>query len=210
MEISSSTLGEYRIMAKLDESQIKEIIDKNNKIIEKQINFDTFVETGTFFGQTIEKMGSVFEHCYSIELDNNLFHRASDKFKNNENISILHGSSVKALPQIFTNFSDKPVIFFLDAHYSHGITARDPLYDPPVLIELDIILKQRFLNGFFNDIIIIDDAGQFGSYKENEDWSNVTVTNIQKILSKFKMKADSYIHNDRMIIHLIGVENKNE
>ena len=111
------------------------------------------------------------------------------------------------LPKLFSNFSDKPVIFFLDAHYSHGETARDPLYDPPVLIEVKTILEQRALNGFFNDIIIIDDAGQFGSYKQNEDWSDVTVGNVQKILKKFKIKANSYIHNDRMIIHLIRIEN---
>ena len=70
-------------------------------------------------------------------------------------INILRGDSSKVLPIILSKI-DKPALFWLDGHYSAGITAKGDL-NTPILKELKLILNHKIKK----NIILIDDARCF-------------------------------------------------
>ena len=59
------------------------------------------------------------------------------------------------LPKILSNLRDR-CIFWLDAHYSGGVTAKGDL-DTPIIKEIEIILEHPIRD----HIILIDDAQYF-------------------------------------------------
>ena len=72
---------------------------KLNDIINKY-NLKTFVETGTGEGDSLFYAAKhSFEHCYSIELNNQLF-KKTFKIFNSDYISVLNGSSSQELRKL--------------------------------------------------------------------------------------------------------------
>ncbi|CAG0944339.1 hypothetical protein ANRL1_01700 [Anaerolineae bacterium] len=132
---------------------------KQNTLTEyaERYHLRVLVETGTFYGAMVEAMRNSFDQIYSIELDPYLADRARKKFKSDRHIEIRQGDSGKVLSDIVEKL-DQKALFWLDAHYSAGVTARGTI-DTPILQELDIILSSR-LKGH---VIIIDDARNFGT-----------------------------------------------
>jgi hypothetical protein len=113
------------------------------------------VETGTYLGAMVYAMRNTFRRIYSVELSHRLFTKAQARFGRFSHISILEGNSAAVLPQLLHSLRE-PVLFWLDGHYSGGITSRADK-DTPVLSEVTIILqqmKQEF-------VILIDDARLF-------------------------------------------------
>ncbi len=86
-------------------------------------------------------------------------------------------------------------IFFLDGHYSHGITGRGNK-DVPLLEEL----KTIDCNYNYSGVIIIDDARLFGTVKD-EDWSDITESNILNCFNNNKI-VESFFYDDRYVIFL--------
>ena len=118
-------------------------------------SYSVLVETGTYMGDMVEAQKKRFRKIFSIELGTDLFNKATKRFKNDKNVTILQGDSGKVLPKILLEI-DEPAIFFLDGHYSAGITARGEK-DCPIFDELDAI----FNGTNFNHILLIDDARCF-------------------------------------------------
>jgi hypothetical protein len=121
----------------------------------REFNISTFVETGTYLGDTVAAMSRDFSRIYSIELNARLAARARRRFRNESHIEILSGDSATVLPTILRRISE-PSLFWLDAHYSGGITARGHA-DTPILEELAQILSHPVQN----HVILIDDARCF-------------------------------------------------
>ena len=111
-----------------------------------------FIETGTFKGDTIEAVKNDFYKIYSIELGQNLFEYASNRFANYDHISILQGNSSEILPKIIKDI-ERPCLFWLDAHHSGGITAKAE-NNPPIMAEVACILNHPVKN----HVILMDDA----------------------------------------------------
>lgn len=122
----------------------------------KRYGIEIFIETGTFRGAMVQAVQHAFKHVYSIELDHGLYADAHQRFANLEHVQILHGFSSFYLRQICPTIN-KPILFWLDAHYSGEGTARG-LEDTPIFEELDIISRRNQ-----RDVILIDDARLFGS-----------------------------------------------
>jgi hypothetical protein len=120
-------------------------------------NLKIFVETGTYLGDMVEAMKTHFARIYSIELDPVLFKRARERFRNDNYVTVLRGDSGICLKEIVQQL-DKPSLFWLDGHYSGGITARGET-DTPILSELACILGAED----FGHVVIIDDARCFGA-----------------------------------------------
>jgi glycosyltransferase involved in cell wall biosynthesis len=159
--------------------------DKNGKpipaspLVKQQIVLDfitknkikLFVETGTFLGDMIEAIRWHVNAIYSIELSSYLYKRTKQRFVGVNHIHLLHGDSSKLLYELLP-ILDQPCVFWLDAHYSAGVTARGEK-DTPLSEELTIISNHQFIQ---QDIILIDDARDFGkgdypSLDEVRDWS---------------------------------------
>jgi hypothetical protein len=115
---------------------------------------DILVETGTYLGDMVEAQRDHFKKIYSIELSEKLFNKALKRFKDHLHIKILHGDSSIVLNKLM-NEIDKPALFWLDGHYSHGMTAKGEK-ECPVPEELTTILKNSLPH-----IILIDDARLF-------------------------------------------------
>lgn len=122
---------------------------------QQKYGYTTLVETGTYLGDMVEAQKKMFKKIISIELGTDLFKKAQKRFMNNKNVTIVEGNSGKVLPKILEDLSE-PAIFWLDGHYSEGITARGDK-DCPIFEELDAI----FSNSKFDHILLIDDARCF-------------------------------------------------
>lgn len=116
-----------------------------------------FVETGTYRGEMVEAMKPLFQKIYSIELSEQLFAAACRRFRWDRHVELIRGDSGRELGRIMTAI-DQPTLFWLDGHYSAGVTARGDK-DTPIFEELDHILRAPDLG----HVIVIDDAGHFGS-----------------------------------------------
>ncbi len=115
-----------------------------------------FVETGTYKGDMVYAMLPNFKEIYSIELDETLFQKAQKKFAWYSNVHIMHGQSGEILPKILKGIG-KPCLFWLDAHWSGGPTAKGEI-ETPIMQELQCILNHRRAE---DDVVLIDDARCF-------------------------------------------------
>jgi len=154
----------------------------------------SFIETGTYMGATIDNIKNFFQNIYTIELNENLFLYSKKKFQNNNNINCLLGNSSEQLQIILKNHN-QDTIFFLDGHWSGGETSKGS-EDVPLLKELQIINKYFKNKG----IIIIDDLRLFGT-NNNENWTNITKKNILSCIDniKFSLTLTKY---DKFIIYI--------
>jgi len=125
------------------------------KKFQKEHKLKIFIETGTYMGDMGSAIRKNFREIYSIELDKSLWERASKKFLIFSNVHILHGSSDSVLRNLLPHIKQQ-CLFWLDAHYSGGITAKGDLACP-VVGELEAI-QNHFIK---NHVILIDDADDF-------------------------------------------------
>ena len=117
---------------------------------------EVFIETGTYTGHMVLSMLDRFKKIYSIELDEVLCQKAWTKFHGYKHVHILQGESDKILENLLPNV-DAPCLFWLDAHYSGGQTAKADI-ETPIIKELEHILNHPLADRF---ILLIDDARCF-------------------------------------------------
>jgi hypothetical protein len=125
------------------------------KEYQKRYKFSVLIETGTYIGEMVEAQKKRFKKIYSIELAVDLFEKAKDRFKNDNNIIIVQGDSGKVLSKILLEVNESAV-FWLDGHYSGGVTAKGDK-ECPIFEELDAIFSREK----FNHVLLIDDARLF-------------------------------------------------
>ena len=89
------------------------------------------VETGTYRGDTTFALRAEFKRITTIELSDPLFRDACRRFAPYPHIEVLHGDSARVLAESLARTSE-PCLFWLDAHYSAGITARGDFETPIV------------------------------------------------------------------------------
>ncbi len=116
----------------------------------------TFVETGTFRGSTTEIASKIFEKVITIELSEELYKAAKEKFKDASSVSCLLGDSSVVLRELIKSIPED-VLFFLDAHWAGNLSTRANS-DSPLLDELAVLSKR---NSQHRDLIIIDDVSFF-------------------------------------------------
>lgn len=116
----------------------------------------SFVETGTYLGDTVAAMRGHFAKVISIELSQALHERALRRFRRCSNVVVLQGDSSQRLKDALQLIEGR-ALFWLDGHYSGDITAKGEL-ECPVLAELDAIST----HSRSDHVIIIDDARCFG------------------------------------------------
>jgi hypothetical protein len=121
----------------------------------RQYGLRTFVETGTFFGDTTAALEPYLDELVTIEISPDLASRARERFAGKSNVRVLEGDSGGLLPEILGKLRT-PALFWLDGHFSGGITARGD-EDTPVRTELRAILDHPLKT----HVILIDDARDF-------------------------------------------------
>jgi hypothetical protein len=134
------------------------------------------IETGTYLGDSAEVLASFFSNVITIERDEKLAKNASSRFFGKENIKVLLGSSREQIRNAIPE-SSTPTLFWLDAHYSGGVTAGadDPC---PLLEELSTIASCR---DALNTIVLIDDARALTG---SDGWPT-----IDEVCKQFELKS---------------------
>lgn len=113
------------------------------------------VETGTYRGDMVAAQRRNFDRIWSMELQPSLAAKARGRFAGAGNVTILEGDSAVLLPQIL-ELVDQPCLFWLDAHYSAGVTARGDV-DTPIAAELDAVLRHPVVG----HVVLVDDMRDF-------------------------------------------------
>ncbi len=121
----------------------------------KKFGIANFVETGTYLGDTLESIAKTGAKCLSIELDTKLYRFAHKRFSGWKNVELMQGNSGDLMHEVVRSLNE-PTLFWLDGHYSGGITAQGHK-DTPISEELSAILGHHVKG----HVILIDDARCF-------------------------------------------------
>jgi hypothetical protein len=129
-------------------------IIKQQMLLDHAQRFQTnvLVETGTFLGDMIYAMKDHFKEIYSIELSDELHARAKSAFRKSSHVHLVSGDSATALEHVLDRIRERS-LFWLDGHYSGGVTALGSARSP-VRAEIEAILRHPIKD----HVILIDDA----------------------------------------------------
>lgn len=123
------------------------------RFIKENFNINTFVETGTYKGETAIWASSLFDKVFTIEYSKQFYNETKSKYIKAKNIEFIFGDSRQELQKLLPNIGQS--IIWLDAHWcslgSYGETDQCPL-----LKELELINKYEK-----DHFILIDDARFF-------------------------------------------------
>ena len=143
------------------------------------------VESGTYCGDMVEAMKDSFDKIYSIELSQELFLKACKQFASDIHVECIHGDSGLEIGNIVKTLN-RPALFWLDGHYSGGVTSKGSI-DTPIIEELQHILE----SGESGHVIIIDDARLFGS-----DPSYLSVDELKEFIFSRRTDVEISIKDD--------------
>jgi hypothetical protein len=116
-------------------------------------SLETFVETGTYRGETTAFAASLFQRVVTLEIRQDFQDEAKANCREFSNIEFVLGDSANKLDAVVEAL-EGPALFWLDAHSGGGYFGADDYR--PVLAELAGITKSTFEN-----VVIIDDARAF-------------------------------------------------
>lgn len=146
----------------------------------------SFIETGSYLGDTIALVRRLGHKVISIELDPALYAKVQNRFRDDPDVMLIHGDCVAELPNVLQRLA-RPAVLWLDAHHSGGITARGSVDDPILacLAELrDHAVRSHSL--------LIDDASSFDGRHSRPDLVQVMLA-IRAINSEYRVKIQGDI-----------------
>jgi len=133
----------------------------------------------------VDAMKIYFDRIYSIELSKELYEKAVMRFQGVKNIVLINGDSGSEIKKILNKIS-QPALFWLDSHYSGGVTVRGAK-DTPILEELHHIINSKVAG----HVIIIDDARCFG-----QDPAYPSIDELSKFFESQGANVDFVIQDD--------------
>lgn len=156
----------------------------------KTFNTQILIETGTYLGDMVQAMKKTFSRIISFELDETLAAQAQQRFASDDHIQIVQGDSGKLLGDHIANINE-PCLFWLDGHYSGGITAKGAL-ETPIKNEMTIILSHP-IDGH---VLLIDDARCFTGANDYP-----TLDELRSFVAARKPNYKFSVEHDAIRIH---------
>ena len=123
-------------------------------LLKNEYGLETFVETGTFHGDTAAWASAHFGKVVSIEALESLYDQAVERYRAIPNLQILLGDSREILPAVVRELGG-PALFWLDAHWSGTQTAGER-EQCPLVREIEVITQSPI-----SHFILADDARLF-------------------------------------------------
>jgi hypothetical protein len=114
------------------------------------------VETGTYLGDGAVALRSVVDDVISIEVAEDLHRQAVERHGQRAGIDFVRGSSSEVLADVLAAVA-KPALFWLDGHWSGGVTGGQE-HECPVMDEITTIDRWPHAGA---SVILIDDARLF-------------------------------------------------
>jgi hypothetical protein len=130
---------------------------KQSVVLRNGIPGANWVETGTYLGDTTALLAMHSPRVITIEPDPALHANAEIRFKNYPNIELIQGISEEIFPKLIPGLEGE-FCFWLDGHYSAGVTHKGP-NDTPIRYELAEISKN--LANFRQLVVMVDDIRCF-------------------------------------------------
>jgi len=128
-------------------------------LLRHSCNKATWVETGTYLGQGASFLSQIASHVHTIEPSDECIARALGVLQDFDNVTMHKGFSEDVFPDLLGRLSGS-VCFWLDGHFSGGITTKS-LLDTPIKSELREI--GRNLHLYDRCVVLIDDIRECGS-----------------------------------------------
>ena len=125
------------------------------RLLVDELELSTFVETGTYLGDSVAAAMPLFEELHTVELSEELAAKARQRFREEPRVHVHQGDSAGVLAGLRPRLEDKPTLFWLDAHWCDP-DATPPPDECPLLRELEAIGTLRG-----NSVVLIDDARLF-------------------------------------------------
>ena len=136
------------------------------KVMKRWGGRETWIETGTYLGETTSQLAKDSEFVISLEPEPTLYKNAQQKFRNSKNIVLLNGTSELKLREAVFLARQRNLVdmsFWLDGHFSEGLTFLGEL-ECPVIFELQVIAE--VLSTEEPLTILIDDVRCFSRTNE--------------------------------------------
>lgn len=172
----------------------------------KAAEYEVAVETGTLFGDSTSRLSKYFSHVYTIEINRELYEKASAKFKDNAGIRVICGDSKQVLRELVKEIQ-RPCLFYLDAHFSGDRTTNwkksnwrgyrvDTGYSgeqPTAENQVPLFEEIKLIHDDFRSrcLIYIDDVDKFDENGVGlrdkkflgEDWTHLNLNAIRSYLA---------------------------
>lgn len=163
-------------------------------LMKKLFNVTILVESGTYQGNTIHNAISIFDHIYSVELSQEFYDAAIEKFTSYNHVSIIHGSSDLIFNALLPTLNkNQRILFWLDGHYSGDNTALGAKVTP-IKEELEAIKEA----GILDSIILIDDLRDF--FKNRRD--HPTIAQLKQLILDINPDYEVFVYGDILIAFL--------
>ncbi len=181
-----------KFLSPQDLSEYSEAISEH---VEDPNIFSTFVETGTAYGQSIDSIYQYFEKIFTVEISEKLYEWLTPQIGHWTNVQRVLGDSLIEIPKYLNSLTKEDHVFFwLDAHWSQGLSSKNHL-DVPLLEECSIIDTEYQAN---LGLVIIDDVRLFET-DDAEDWSGISKKNIIETFENFEILVTEEI-DDRLLL----------
>lgn len=161
---------------------------------------EVFIESGSFIGDGIQcALCAGFKTIYSIEISESLYLKCVERFRDKDNVHLIHGDSPLILNRLLSDIN-VPITFWLDGHNSGtdgdtGIVTTYGKYERPLIYELDIIQRHHIKT----HTLIIDDL-RLWTMEENGFDIKTIIEKCLEINSQYEFTfRDGYIKNDILI-----------
>lgn len=119
----------------------------------------TWVETGTYRGDTTAFLAKLGGRVISLEPDDGLYSKTSRRFVGDDRVTLLHGTSESLFIDVVASVKG-PVCFWLDGHYSGPGTF---LADSPTPVSWELEVIARNLGRLSDVAVLVDDFREFPS-----------------------------------------------
>jgi hypothetical protein len=128
------------------------------ELLARELGISTFVETGTFKGDSVALVRSIFSEIHTCELSSELHQAALRRFEADKAVTCHLGSAGDLLKCISQQLVGIQVLYWLDAHWCAGENTAGEESQCPLLEELEAIYPLHP-----DSVVWIDDARYFMS-----------------------------------------------
>lgn len=150
---------------------IKEEIIKD---YQSRFEYNTLVQTAVYSGEMIEAQKGFFNKIIAVELSENQYAIAKQKFSNDSNVFFVYGDSRAIMHKVLSTLHE-PAIFWLNRQHSAGLNSKEKKRTP-IFEELHALFNGKKLK----HVILIDNARLF-----NGTSGYPTIQELKEYVHKF-------------------------
>lgn len=140
----------------------------------ERYGLSTFVETGTWKGDSAVWAAGVFDKVTTVELSPVFYQKSKERLDGLPNVSLYQGDSRLLMIEICRKLR-RPTLFWLDAHWTGDMGIEDENGPCPVMYEIDAI--NRLMKA--THVIMVDDHRLFPSKSNGWPSADLVVASLE-------------------------------